>query len=119
MRSDMREINNWSCIILDLDDSPTNKLPAVTLLRQYMSVIVITEVLEVRRDQVHAALKDRDIWHDGLYMRSGKDRDIAADILKFSLLAEVRAIGFNPQLAICARSLGIVWRNAGLPCLYL
>lgn len=122
MRGASREIENWSCIIMDLDAPPPflrmKHAPIVRVLRQYMSFILVTAQLESIREQMQEALRSQDIWHDGLYMCPLKDKNAREDILKFEMLAEIRAVGFSPQLVICSPSRAAIWKAAGLVCLY-
>lgn len=147
MRTFGREINNWQCVIFDIDgtlldnrhrvghlkkepkdwetynammhlDTPVPTLVALArVLRQNYALVLSTGREEKFREITHASLKSCDVWHDGLWMRRSGDFRPDTEI-KREHLAEIRYVGFNPQFVVEDRpSVVRMFREEGLVCL--
>ena len=110
---------DWDGWFADMDQDPLHQdvaqfVKVATI--QGIEVLICTGRGEEYRDVTTKWLADREIEYNSLFMRKAKDRRDDS-IVKYEMLLQIRAAGFNPTLAFDDRDRVVkMWRENGIRC---
>jgi len=79
-------------------------------------IVIVSGRSDVVRGKTEEWLRQHFPFYEKLLMRPAEDHK-DDDILKMEMLAELRAMGYEPEMAFDDRSRVVsAWRAAGIPC---